>query len=99
MTKQEDIFQAIYRAVDYLNAELPPEHQLEKTPETRLFGSQSVLDSLRLVTLIVAIERELQDTFDASLTLADERALSMKNSPFRSILSLADYIQELLKEE
>ena len=52
---------------------------------------------MRLVTLIVATEREIQEAFGLSLTLADERALSMKSSPFRSIQSLADYAADLMK--
>jgi acyl carrier protein len=76
---------------------LPPDRQLIKARETRLLGSQSVLDSMHLVNLIVAIEREVEDIFGVMLTLVDERALSMKKSPFRSIQSLADYIGILIK--
>jgi acetyltransferase-like isoleucine patch superfamily enzyme len=89
---------AIYRAIDWVNGELPPDRQLTKAPETRLVGSQSVVDSMRLVNLIVAIEREVEDTFGVAVTLADERALSMKASPFRSIQSLADYIGTLVNK-
>jgi hypothetical protein len=38
----------------------------------------------------------VEETFGVALTLADERALSMKESPFRSIVSLADYIGILI---
>jgi acyl carrier protein len=96
MNDPENIVAAIYRAVDWINGELPPDRQLIKAPETRLLGAQSVLDSMRLVSLIVTIEREVEDTFGVALTLADERALSMKESPFRSIQSLADYIGILI---
>jgi acetyltransferase-like isoleucine patch superfamily enzyme/acyl carrier protein len=87
---------AIYRAIDWINGELPSDRQLTKALETRLVGSQSVVDSMQLVNLIVAIEREVEDTFGVAVTLADERALSMKASPFRSVQSLADYIGTLV---
>ena len=96
MNDPENIVAAIYRAVDWINGELPPDRQLIKAPETRLLGSQSVLDSMQLVSLIVTIEREVEDAFGDALTLADERALSMEASPFRSIQSLADYIGILI---
>ena len=96
MNNSENIIAAIYRAVDWINGELPPDRQLIKVPETRLLGAESVLDSMHLVSLIIAIEREVEDTFGVALTLADERALSMKESPFRSIQSLADYIGILI---
>jgi acyl carrier protein len=96
MNDPENIVAAIYRAVDWINGELPPDRQLIKAPETRLLGLESVLDSMHLVSLIVTIEREVEDTFGVALTLADERALSMKASPFRSIQSLIDYIGILM---
>jgi acyl carrier protein len=98
MDTPENVLAAIYRAVDWINAELPPDRQLSKTPDTRLLGSQSVLDSLHLVSLLIAIEREIEDTISVTLTLADERALSMKESPFRTIQSLASYIGVLISE-
>jgi acyl carrier protein len=94
----ENIFAAIYRAVDWINGELPADRRLIKAPETRLLGTQSVLDSMQLVSLIVTTEREIEDAFGVALTLADERALSMKASPFRSIESLADYIAFLIQD-
>jgi acyl carrier protein len=96
MNDSEKILAAIYRGVDWINGELPPDRQLIKAPETQLLGSRANLDSMHLVSLIVAIERELDDAFGVALTLADERALSMKTSPFRSIQSLADYIGGLM---
>ena len=98
MNDPENIIAAIYRAIDWINGELPPDRQLIKAPETRLLGSETALDSMGLVSLIVTIEREVEDAFGVALTLADERALSMKASPFRSIQSLADYIGILLTD-
>jgi hypothetical protein len=98
MNDPENIVAAIYRAVDWINGESPPDRQLIKAPETRLLGSQSVLDSMQLVSLIITIERELEDTFGVAPTLANERALSMNESPFRSIQSLADYIGVLITD-
>jgi acyl carrier protein len=98
MNDSENIIAAIYRAVDWINAELPPDRQLVKVPETRLLASQSVLDSMHLVSLILAVEREIEDAFCITVTLADERALSMNASPFRSIQSLADYIAILIRD-
>jgi acyl carrier protein len=96
MNDPENIIAAIYRAVDWINGELPPDRQLIKMSGTRLLGAESILDSMHLVSLIIAIEREVEDAFGVALTLADERALSMKESPFRSIQSLADYIGILM---
>ena len=50
------------------------------------------------MSLLITIEREVEDTIGVTLTLADERALSMKESPFRTIQSLASYIEVLISE-
>jgi len=96
MNNSETMVAAIYRAIDWINEELPVDRKIIKAPETKLLGPKSVLDSMRLVTLIVTTEREIQEAFGVAHTLADERALSMKESPFRSIQSLADYIGTLI---
>jgi acyl carrier protein len=64
--------------------------------ETRLFGRKAVLDSMGLVTLIVEIEQRLEEDYDVAVVLADDRAMSMKRSPFRSVQSLSDYIVQLV---
>jgi len=62
-------------------------------------GSSSKLDSLGLINIIVAVENNIENEFDTTITLADERAMSQENSPFRTVGSLADYIELLLEEK
>jgi hypothetical protein len=50
------------------------------------------------VNLIVLVEEKTADTFGKSVTIADEKAMSQKNSPFRTVQNLADYLFSLLKE-
>lgn len=66
---------------------------------TYLIGRRALLDSLGLVTLIVDLEQKIEETFDVALTLANERAMSQKNSPFLTVGSLADYICALINEQ
>ena len=93
------ILQLIYEAIDVLNEQLPDEEQLEKSSDTKLFGSGSKLDSLGLINLVVAVEQNIEDEFDVTITLADERAMSQETSPFRTVGTLADYIEMLLEEK
>lgn len=67
--------------------------------ETLLFGESGLLDSVGLVSLIVAVEQEIENDLGISIVLADERAMSQKNSPFRSIGALADYAATLAAAE
>ena len=68
------------------------------TEDTFLIGHEAVLDSMGLVTLIVEVEQLLEEEHDVIVVLADERAMSQKNSPFRSVRSLTDYIHKLVEE-
>lgn len=65
---------------------------------TRLLGRGAVLDSLGLVTLIVDLEERLEREFDATVSLANERAMSQTRSPFLSVASLTEYIHAQLLE-
>lgn len=67
--------------------------------DTRLFGENGALDSMGLVTLIVAVEQAIEDDFDASVALADEKALSRGRSPYRSVTTLAEYAVEQIQGE
>jgi acyl carrier protein len=68
---------------------LAPEEAL--TREARLFGEGGLLDSLALVSLVIAVEQAVADRFGKSVSLADEKALSQHSSPYRTVASLAAY--------
>jgi len=59
--------------------------------QTPLLGRGSPLDSLGLVGVIVSVEQKMQEQTGQPMTLADEKAMSQRNSPFRTIGTLADY--------
>ena len=66
--------------------------------ESELFGLKGFLDSLGLVNLVVALEGKVLQEFGVGLALADNRAVSQHNSPFRTIGLLASYIEQRIKE-
>lgn len=58
-----------------------------------------MLDSLSLVSFITDIESLISDEFDKNIILADEKAMSQRVSPFRTVETLTVYIKKLLTEE
>src|SRR5438552_3387508 len=66
--------------------------------ETVLFGAGGILDSMGLVNLVILVEQCIADRHGIAVTIADRRALSQASSPFRTVRSLADYAQVLLRE-
>lgn len=94
-----NILNLVYAALDELQDQNPALAAIPKTPETALYGDSGLLSSLDLVSLIVVVTEMVQDHFDVSLTLVDEKAFSAKRSPFRSIQALTDYVHLRLQEE
>jgi len=72
--------------------------QLVVSAEAPIFGPDSPLDSLGLVALLLDVEDALRDR-GCPVVLSDERAVSQKRSPFRSVTTLVDYIGTLLQTE
>ena len=65
---------------------------------TPLVGG-SVIDSLGLVELVMMVEQRLRREHGVDVTLADERAMSQRHSPFRTVGTLAEFIEQLLREQ
>jgi hypothetical protein len=72
---------------------------LSEGENVKLFGGQGLLDSIGLVSYIVEVEERLEEEFNFSIVLADEKAMSRRTSPFGRISNLADYILEVINED
>jgi acyl carrier protein len=66
---------------------------------TQLFWGDSGLDSLALVMLIVKIETKVNQFYNTSITLSDDRAMSQTRSPFRTVETVVDYVYALLNDK
>jgi acyl carrier protein len=69
---------------------------VDASQETALFGPEGILDSLGLVALIVDVEEAIAERTGLAITLGDDRAVSQRSSPFRTVGSLAEYIATLV---
>lgn len=95
---QAKIEKIIIVALEELNEGLENESLNDITKETKLYGANGTLDSLALVSLITDLEEKISDEFEKDIILADEKAMSQRTSPFRSVETLTNYIQKLLEE-
>lgn len=96
---QEQIQNIIYQALKNLADELESEELSNPTPQTQIYGVDGILDSLALVSLIADIEEIVDTQLGQNITLADEKAMSARNSPFKNVASLTEYIQNLLSSK
>ena len=99
MPADERITTAVFAAIDDLNEQLPAGVHVEKSLDSPLYGSSGKLESLDFVTLIMEVEEKINAEFGTDITIADENLLSKEKSPFSTLGTLTEYLQELLKEQ
>ena len=66
--------------------------------DTPIFGTKGNLDSLGLVSFLVNLEQNIEDKYGIPITIADEKAMSLKNSPFRTINTLSEYLNRIINK-
>jgi hypothetical protein len=96
---KEKIVAIISKEVHLLNNIHDNKIPIEQGEDCHLYGINGVMNSLSLVSLIVAVEEGIEAEFNRSVILANEKAMSQRNSPFASVRSLADYIVSILATE
>lgn len=99
MIANDKILKLIFKGIDSVNDIRPKEARIDKQPDAALMGESGGLDSLGMVNLIVAIEQQIEEHFHISLDLVDDEAMSMKDNPFATVESLANYIAHLLERK
>jgi acyl carrier protein len=93
-----DTLKLIYSAIDEINEDLEASEQIVKSEDTEIFGGDQSLDSLQLVNLITIVEQNVEEETGDFISLADERAMSMESSPFKTVGTLKQYLDTLLNE-
>ena len=99
MVKNERVEKIIFDVIDETNEELSDSEKIGTSVDTILFGENGALDSIGLVNFIVEVEQKIGEVFETSVLIADEKAVSQKNSPFRTIGTLVDYLTLLLEKK
>ena len=99
MATDERVSKAVFSAVDELNKQLPAGISVEKSLDEPLYGSGGKLESLDFVTLIMEVEEKINAEFGTTITIADENLLSKAKSPFSTLQTLIEYLEEMLKEQ
>jgi acyl carrier protein len=89
---KEQVLQLVLTTVSQEADDIGYDELRAPTGETPLFGGDAGIDSLSLVRLVAAVERAALVRFGRNIVLADERAMSMRNSPFRTAGALAELL-------
>lgn len=89
---RKDAYDIVVESLREVFAQNGTDAPAEIGEETVLVGADPVLDSLGVVQLIVEVEQRVEQRHGVSVTLANDKAMSQKNSPFRSVGVLADHV-------
>jgi D-alanine--poly(phosphoribitol) ligase subunit 2 len=93
---RKDILALVYSAMEEIDPMTAEGVPLAKSPEARLLGSDSGVDSLTFVNLVVALEEQIQKKLGKSVVLVDEDNMAAEEHPFRTIGTLAEYVERVL---
>ena len=96
MSRQR-VFELVKKALEDLNEELEYDTLRSVSDDTPVFGGDDGIDSLSLVRLVVGLEGAVEKAFGTKVLLSDEKAMSQRNSPYRSAGTLTDFIQSRLE--
>ena len=94
-----DIEKIVLEALSEIGEDSDNEALINADENTKLLGGNGHLDSLGVVLLVSELEGVISEKFEKSIVLADDRAMSQRTSPFRSVNTLCSYIDTLLAEE
>lgn len=89
----EEIEAVVLGCVSRLNEQRDEGERLETHPDAAIFGDDSPLDSMGLVTLTMDIEDALAEK-GIEVSLSDAHVMSQRRSPFRTVGTLVDFINE-----
>lgn len=90
---RERIFEIVTRVIGEVNDEMGYENLNNASKNTVIFDGDNGIDSLSLVLLVSTVEAEINKEFSSNILIASEKAMSMRNSPFRTVDSLATFIE------
>jgi len=94
----ESITQIIFNAIKNQEILLDMPIDISKGNETVIFGEDSLIDSMSLVSLILDVEAAIEREINRPLIIVSEKAMSSKNSPFATVGTLCEFICNELKE-
>ena len=95
--KKEFILELLYSSIDEYNQMNPESLKLEKSLQTSLFGKESNLDSLGLLSFLVEIENIIKKNINEDICIIDEKFFLDENSPYDNVETLLDYIFKQIK--
>ena len=84
--------QAVIKLIRLVIADMTLSDNIVVEEDTPLIGISSQFDSMDLVMMTAMVEQELEGQ-GHDISIMSDKAFSLKNSPFRTVGTLAEYIE------
>ncbi|HTZ11659.1 MAG TPA: hypothetical protein VMD04_04720 [Candidatus Margulisiibacteriota bacterium] len=94
MLDKKEISNLVIKSLREVNRILGKNEQLKIGKNMDIYGGKSRLDSMGLVNLLVDLEQRLAKEGGIEISIMDAKAFSMKNSPFKNLSTLVDFIHK-----
>lgn len=94
-----EILKIVTNVAKEMGSEIDSQPLKKASSSTKLYGQNGNLDSLNLVRFIGEVEEQISDEMGKDITIASEKAMSRRNSPFNNVESLSEYIAEIMRED
>jgi acyl carrier protein len=92
MIARTEAYDIVLKSLEEVFAQNGMDPLASVSDDTVLVGDAAVLDSIGVVQLIVEIEQRVEAQHSVSITLANDKAMSQRNSPFRTVGVLTDHV-------
>ena len=86
----------VSEAIIEVNLDQDLDGKIINSPEILLLNSQSNVDSLTLVRLLIAVERIIEEKTGKSVVVVDESTFEAEESPFSTVGTLIAHVERLL---
>lgn len=90
-----DVRSVVRAAIDDLDPQLPADRRLGGREDAAIVGDGSVLDSLAVLNLLVAVEERCADELGLTVDLLDEHLLAERDGPLATVASLVAHLEGL----
>ena len=89
--------QIVDDAIEEINQEMDASGAIGLLPSFELLSSNSNIDSLTLVRLLISVERIIEEKTGKSVVVVDESAFESEESPFSTVGSLVAHVSNLIQ--
>jgi hypothetical protein len=95
---RERILEIILNILKEIGEDIDDKNLKRANENSYLYGKSKILDSLMFVRFISELEEQISKEFNQSIVILGSDNLKSEESPFQSVISLADYIINILQQ-